>query len=46
MKMKKNKIYTGWLVSECGQLVRATTTATAPNMARYLANFKARRAAR
>lgn len=46
MKMKKNKIYTGWMANIGGMKIRITTQATAPDMALYMVNFKARRAAR
>jgi|GEM_PF-6376400 len=46
MKKNKDRIYGGWMIRDCGQWVRATVKTTAPDMARYMANFKARRAAR
>lgn len=45
MKKSNNKIFSGWMIFECGQWIRATIKPTAPDMERYLANFKARRAA-
>ena len=45
--LKTTKIYGGWWIADVlDRAVRLVTGCTAPDMALYLDNFKARRAAR